>query len=75
MDTNCTSVFIVLFCFVLFFVFFFLNPAAEIMLSMIFNKLLKITPHNMQKKKKKKKGKSKVGTFTTIFAVGYRSSS
>ena len=28
--------------------FFFLNPAAEILLSMLFNKLLKRTPHNMQ---------------------------
>ena len=67
METNCTSVFV-------FFLNFFSNPAAEIMLSMLFNTLLKITPHNKQKIKKKKR-KSKVATFTTIFAAGYPSSS
>ena len=39
---------------VLFF-FFFLNPAAEIMVNMLFNTLLKITLHDTQKKEKKKK--------------------
>ena len=41
---NCTAVF----------VFFFLNPAAEIMIHMLFNTLLKITPHNRQKRRKRK---------------------
>ena len=36
------------------FVFFFLNPAAEIMIHMLFNTLLKITPHNRQKRRKRK---------------------
>ena len=35
-------------------VFFFLNPAAEIMIHMLFNTLLKITPHNRQKRRKRK---------------------
>ena len=43
------------------------------MLNMLFNTLLKLTPHNRQKKKKKRK--NNVGTFTTIFAVGHPSSS
>ena len=34
--------------------FFFLNPAAEIMIHMLFNTLLKITPHNRQKRRKRK---------------------
>ena len=34
--------------------FFFLNPAAEIMLSMLFNTLLKIRPQNTQKGRKRK---------------------
>ena len=38
-------------CFV--FVFFFLNPEAEIMLNMLFNTLLTITPHNAKKEEKK----------------------
>ena len=54
--------------------FCFLNPAAEIVLRMLFNTLLKITPQNTQKRTKKKR-KNKVETFTTIFAVGYPSSS
>ena len=33
--------------------FFFLNPAAEIMIHMLFNTLLKITPHNRQKRRKR----------------------
>ena len=37
-------------CFVFAFCFFFLNPEAEIMLNTLFNTLLKITPHNTQKK-------------------------
>ena len=36
------------------FVFFFLNPATEIMLNMLFNTLLKITPHNTQKRRTRK---------------------
>ena len=55
-------------------VFFFLNPVAKIMLNMLFNTLLKITPHKYTKMKKKK-GKNKVGTFIMIFAVDYPSSS
>ena len=35
-------------------VFFFLNPAVEIMIHMLFNTLLKITPHNRQKRRKRK---------------------
>ena len=35
--------------------FFFLNPAAEIMLSMLFNTLLKITPQNTQKRRRRLK--------------------
>ena len=35
--------------------FFFYNPAAEIMLNILFNTLLKITLHNTQKKNKKKR--------------------
>ena len=54
--------------------FFFLNPAAEIMPSMLFNTLLKNNT-TQYAKKKKKKTKSKVGTFTTIFVVGYPNSS
>ena len=46
---NCTAVF----------VFFFLNPAAEIMLSMLFNTLLKITPHNTQKRRGRKNERTK----------------
>ena len=34
--------------------FFFLNPAAEIMLSMLFNTLLNTTPHNTQKSRRRK---------------------
>ena len=37
---------------------FFYNPAAEIMLNMLCNTLLKITPHNTQKKNKKKRKNS-----------------
>ena len=44
------------------------------MLNMLFNTLLKITPHNTKKKKKKKR-KNNVLTFTTIFAEGHPSSS
>ena len=40
-------------------VFFFLNPAAEIMLSMLFNTLLKITPHNTQKRRGRKNERTK----------------
>ena len=46
---NCTAVF----------VFFFFNPAAEIMLSMLFNTLLKITPHNTQKRRGRKNERTK----------------
>ena len=56
------------------FFFLFLNPDAEIMLNLLFNTLLTITPHNTQKKKKKKR-KNKVWTFKTIFTVGHPSSS
>ena len=35
-------------------VFFFLNPAAEIMLSMLFYTLLNTTPHNTQKSRRRK---------------------
>ena len=35
--------------------FFLLNPAAEIMLSMLFNTLLKITPQNTQKRRRRLK--------------------
>ena len=34
--------------------FFFLNQAAEIMLNMLFNTLLTITPHNTQKRSRRK---------------------
>ena len=34
--------------------FFFLNPAAEIMIHMLFNTLFKVTPHNRQKRRKRK---------------------
>ena len=47
METDCTFVFV---CF-----FFFLHAAAEIMLTMLFNTLLKITPHNMQKRRRKER--------------------
>ena len=40
------------------FVFIFLNPAAELMLNMLFNTLFKITPHNTQKRRRKKKEQS-----------------
>ena len=53
---------------------FLLNLEAEIMLNVLFNTLLKVTPHNTQKKNKKKR-KNNVWTFTTIFAVGHPSSS
>ena len=35
--------------------FFFLNPAAEIILSTLFNTLLEITPHNTQKRRRKER--------------------
>ena len=38
-------------------------------LNMLFNPLLKITPHNSQKRRRKKR-KNKVCTFTMIFEVG-----
>ena len=38
------------FVFVFAFCFFFLTPEAEIRLNILFNTLLKITPHNTQKK-------------------------
>ena len=41
------------------FCLFFLNPAAEIMLNMLFNTLLKITPHNRPKRSGKKKAQSR----------------
>ena len=33
---------------------FFRNPKAEIMLTVLFNTLLKITPHNTQKRRRRK---------------------
>ena len=39
--------------------FFFRNPAAVIMLNMLFNTLLKITPHNRQKRKRRRKERTK----------------
>ena len=42
------------FCTAVFVCFVFLNPAAEIVLKMLFNTLLKITPHNMQKEEEMK---------------------
>ena len=39
-------------CFV--FVFVFLNPVAEVILNMLFNTLLTITPHNTQKRRRRK---------------------
>ena len=41
---------------------FFLNPAAEIMLSILFNTLLKITPHNTQKRRRRRKERTKWGS-------------
>ena len=35
--------------------FLFLNPDAEIMLNLLFNTLLTITPHNTQKEEEEKK--------------------
>ena len=43
------------FCTAVFVCFVFLNPAAEIVLKMLFNTLLKITPHNMQKRRRKER--------------------
>ena len=40
-------------------VLFFRNPAAVIMLNMLFNTLLKITPHNRQKRKRRRKERTK----------------
>ena len=39
--------------------FFFLNQAAQIMLSMLFNTLLKITAHNTQKRIRRKEEQSR----------------
>ena len=47
------------FCTAVFVCFVFLNPAAVIMLNMLFNTLLKITPHNRQKRKRRRKERTK----------------
>ena len=44
---NCTTIFMLRFC-------FFLNPEPQIMLNMLLNTLLKITPHNTQKRRRRK---------------------
>ena len=50
----------------------FLNSAVEIMLNMLSNTLLKVIPHNTQKRRRgRRKEKKIVGTVTTIFAVGH----
>ena len=49
-QANCTAGAIFVLCF-----FLFLNPDAEIMRNLLFNTLLKITPHNTQKEEEEKK--------------------
>ena len=54
------------------FVFFFLNPAAEIMFNTLFNIILKTKPGNTERRRRRKENKK--GTFTTTFAAGLASS-
>ena len=49
---NCTNIFMLRFC-------VFLNPEAEIMLNMLFNTLLKITPHNTCNRQKTRRRKER----------------
>ena len=46
-QANCTAIFVLCFC-------LFLDPDAKIMLSLLFNTLLTITPHSTQKRRRKK---------------------
>ena len=54
------------FVFVFAFCFFFLTPEAEIRLNILFNTLLKITPHNTQKKRLRKKKEQRMDLHDDI---------